>query len=471
MKNTLSLVTVLLSLAASPALAVPTTVSFTGRILDSSSTEPISGPVSLNFKLYDALTGGTVVWEEDQSATAEDGMVYLALGRVKALDGTVFNGRALWLELTVNGDTMAPREAIQAVPYAIRAVSADSIANLAPAALQKRIAGSCAAGSSIRAIDDQGQVTCEIDDSSTYSALAGGGLTMSVANELSVDTTTTIQKRVSTTCTNSGALRAISADGTASCQALVAPAAGLVAAGTFIAPTLGVDTTATGIVAVKNGAVNQSFDSGTLYLDYANNRVGVNNVSPAVALDVTGAVTASGNATAANFTTAGTTGAVTSANFNYSPAKTRYLNLPAAAFQTDYESRGLLADGYRYSGYAGAWDLYAPVNLPAGASVSRLECYIYDSGNVTYSGSINFKSRYFNADPVAQGTATFATVGAPGHQIVSTDFVYTAVDNLYNSYYVHMNGSLDAVPQTACGFAQCIRFYGCRLTYTVTSAD
>src|SRR5690606_9292538 len=66
------------------------------------------------------------------------------------------------------------------------------------------------------------------------------------------------------------------------------------------------------VVAIKNGGANQSFDNGTLFLDYANNRVGVGTTTPTTALDVSGTARASG--------------------FRYEPPVTTRLNVHAFEF-------------------------------------------------------------------------------------------------------------------------------------------
>jgi hypothetical protein len=81
--------------------------------------------------------------------------------------------------------------------------------------IQNRVTGSCLAGSSIRAIDSAGAVTCETDSdtdtNTTYAA--GSGLTL-IGTTFSVNTNA-IQDRVTGTCTS--AIRTINADGTVAC--------------------------------------------------------------------------------------------------------------------------------------------------------------------------------------------------------------------------------------------------------------
>jgi hypothetical protein len=122
-----------LALSASAALAVPGQMNFTGRLADGSG--PVTGSVNIDFKIFDAATAGTMLWEESKSGvTADAGLVYVTLGTDtgNALDATVFTGGAAWLEVTVNGDTMSPRLALLAVPYAVHAATADTLGTLAP---------------------------------------------------------------------------------------------------------------------------------------------------------------------------------------------------------------------------------------------------------------------------------------------------------------------------------------------------
>ncbi|MDH3277804.1 MAG: hypothetical protein OEM21_06855 [Nitrosopumilus sp.] len=82
--------------------------------------------------------------------------------------------------------------------------------------VQDRVSGTCAAGSSIRAIAVDGTVTCETDTDTNTTYTAGTGLTLS-GTTFSADTAT-LQKRVSGTCAAGSSISAIAADGTVTCE-------------------------------------------------------------------------------------------------------------------------------------------------------------------------------------------------------------------------------------------------------------
>ena len=120
-------------LAQGTAMAVPNTVNFTGRITQD-GTPVTDGTVNLRFELFSAATGATSTgWTEDHTGTeVANGIAYVELGSTNGLDESTFDGAALFLELTVNGDVQSPRIAIGSVPYAIRAATADTLGSLGP---------------------------------------------------------------------------------------------------------------------------------------------------------------------------------------------------------------------------------------------------------------------------------------------------------------------------------------------------
>ncbi len=79
---------------------------------------------------------------------------------------------------------------------------------------QARVAGTCLAGNAIREINADGTVSCEPDDDTTYSA--GTGLTLA-GTTFSADSTY-MQRRVSGVCAAGSSIREINADGTVSCE-------------------------------------------------------------------------------------------------------------------------------------------------------------------------------------------------------------------------------------------------------------
>lgn len=68
---------------------------------------------------------------------------------------------------------------------------------------------------------------------------------------------------------------------------------------TINATTIKNESASTGITMDANGGI--AVDTDTLKVDATNDRVGINTASPTVALDVTGAITASGTITANSF--------------------------------------------------------------------------------------------------------------------------------------------------------------------------
>lgn len=206
---------------SAPALAVPNTLSFAGRLADDSG--PVTGTVQLEFELYDAKSGGTLYWEETHfGLDVDDGLLYASLGSVdavnNALDLSVFTGAELYLQILVDGESLGPRAAITSVPYAQHAARAELLGDYLPADLQERVAGICAAGSAIREIAADGTVTCETDDvgSGGSSYTAGSGLLLG-GTEFSVDTAA-VQSRVGGSCTAGSYIRAVAADGTVTCE-------------------------------------------------------------------------------------------------------------------------------------------------------------------------------------------------------------------------------------------------------------
>jgi hypothetical protein len=117
-----------MGLALPAAAQVPNSVTHQGRLLDDAGA-PITGSAELLFSLHDAATGGSLVWSEQLTVdVGNDGFYAVELGGdSNPLTQTVLSGN-VWLELSVNGNALSPRLAVNSVPFAISAGQAASVA-------------------------------------------------------------------------------------------------------------------------------------------------------------------------------------------------------------------------------------------------------------------------------------------------------------------------------------------------------
>jgi hypothetical protein len=108
--------------------SAPTLINYQGQLSDSGG-QPVSGPVSLQFKLYDASSGGTMLWTETHSGVPVDGGAFsVMLGENTPLTDSLFSSSSRYLEIgvdTANGSnyTTMPRQRLASVPYALQANS------------------------------------------------------------------------------------------------------------------------------------------------------------------------------------------------------------------------------------------------------------------------------------------------------------------------------------------------------------
>ncbi len=94
---------------------------YQGRLVD--GTNLVNATLSMSFKLYNAESDGALLYEDSSSVQIVDGLYSTMIG-----DDTIFGslGNALtnatvYLELTIDSETLAPRERLVSVPYALNA--------------------------------------------------------------------------------------------------------------------------------------------------------------------------------------------------------------------------------------------------------------------------------------------------------------------------------------------------------------
>jgi len=139
---------VLLAVAwAVPAAAqpVPPYLDCQGKVLDPAG-QPVVGPVDIEVGLFDAPTAGTELYHEAHIGVAlVDGVYDLLIGTGAPVPGSplfdaaLFASPPLYLEVTINGEVLSPRQPVASTGYAMRAWEAshagdaDTLAGQPPA--------------------------------------------------------------------------------------------------------------------------------------------------------------------------------------------------------------------------------------------------------------------------------------------------------------------------------------------------
>jgi hypothetical protein len=96
-----------------------------GRLSDSNG-QALNGNFSLTFRIYNASTGGTKLWEETQALTLSAGVFNVQLGSVKPFN-LAFD-QPYWVEIATAQETFSPRQPLTASAYAFRAGQLEGLA-------------------------------------------------------------------------------------------------------------------------------------------------------------------------------------------------------------------------------------------------------------------------------------------------------------------------------------------------------
>ncbi len=105
-----------------------TTFTYQGELNESGN--PANGSYNVDFALWDALNGGNQVGSTIQfnSLPVTDGLITVELD----FGASVFDGSQLWLEITVDGNELIPRQPLTGSPYSIqtRGIFVDDAGNV-----------------------------------------------------------------------------------------------------------------------------------------------------------------------------------------------------------------------------------------------------------------------------------------------------------------------------------------------------
>lgn len=106
---------------------VPDTIPVQGVLTDDDGV-PLEGSHDVTFSIYDAESGGTLLWSEVQTVMVDRGSFTAYLGKVATMDLSIFSGQTVYLGIKVGSDDeMTPRLQFGTVPYAARAAECDSV--------------------------------------------------------------------------------------------------------------------------------------------------------------------------------------------------------------------------------------------------------------------------------------------------------------------------------------------------------
>jgi hypothetical protein len=158
---------------AGPAGAVPSLMGYSGHLVDDSNV-PYTGQYDFVVGIYAAPSAGTLVFEETfASETVDAGYFYLLLANNEVGGGDdlelIFAAQdQLYLELEVDGTTLAPRQRLTAVPWAL----GNSSGGGGGTRLESITAASCADGEVLQYLSSSDTFYCDPDD---VGAGGGGG--------------------------------------------------------------------------------------------------------------------------------------------------------------------------------------------------------------------------------------------------------------------------------------------------------
>jgi len=135
---------------ASVSPGVPRLVKFSGLLKDASGNL-LTNIVGITFAIYSEQTGGVPLWQETQNVQFSQGRYTVFLGDKKStgIPAELFaSGQPRWLGMTTQlpGEQEQPRVLLASVPYALKAVDADTLGGLPASAFMQANAGDSSSG-------------------------------------------------------------------------------------------------------------------------------------------------------------------------------------------------------------------------------------------------------------------------------------------------------------------------------------
>jgi hypothetical protein len=119
MKLHLCLAMFMVWMCAAASAQPPAWIHYQGRLMD--GTNLVHGPVELGFSLFTSAAGGTLLFEDARNADIVDGLYEARIGEFPVLGNLMqaLTNANVWLQVSVDGTPLSPRERLVAVPYAL----------------------------------------------------------------------------------------------------------------------------------------------------------------------------------------------------------------------------------------------------------------------------------------------------------------------------------------------------------------
>ena len=103
---------------------IPYLINYQGKLMENGV--PVNGSHNIVFRIYDAPTDGTLIWEGDvQTVQITNGLFSAYIGETTAVGSPIAFSNIDWgagdkyLEIQIDTDTMQPRERLTSVAYAL----------------------------------------------------------------------------------------------------------------------------------------------------------------------------------------------------------------------------------------------------------------------------------------------------------------------------------------------------------------
>ena len=107
---------------------VPQLINYQGFLKDDNG-QPLTGQVKLEFRIYNVVTGGTVMWSEVRNqVNVNNGLFNVLLGSVTSFPQTIFRSAGeRFLEIVVDDNALPKRFQITSVAYALKSGITDDV--------------------------------------------------------------------------------------------------------------------------------------------------------------------------------------------------------------------------------------------------------------------------------------------------------------------------------------------------------